>query len=669
MSHTVSFTLPDAPRRRKFASEGRGLHFSKASLIACLAIWFTLPALALLWTAVLKVCFPGFGKMHQGWYLLLERNVWAADGGFLGMAGTFWLVTAILSILTIVAVFFLDTDDISGIEKFTIGANVVLLLLSSFAFTWATTFGDRDVAIRNAVVLNVADVNKPPSSLSLLYNQKAAPKEVVKENEELKFGDHASVRKGTIPGDTWQWEPRTSSLSGATKWLNDKAPSRQGVDIWEPTMTYVYGTDLKARANKSVNVPWIDSDEKTSRWSVIMDGSGRSRPAIGVAEWRGGQTNIHLCSFDDQKGGGSYKFTRAFNGTNSNNLRNVIGKRYPTLFFNDQDVSGWCDENDKPVFGISMLRNGAAGNVTAPEPACFLVLKGSPSGFPDMNCLEHVTPGMFPVPVYPMSLVSDQRDAIDWAAGRGNKNGANFGYEPSSYATQASNTSDYVLRSKITGGIYALTPSKFNKTKSQAYVVYQIIRLDKMDAGKLNIMDAYVLEDNADAVNPSLLDTNGRIYVGWVLKQNNLTEHIPVTFFSDGGSLQEFVPMTTDQTKGPDVFRGYGVDKNGATRFYLDISAKNLSAPVMTVLNIAASAPVVTIQVPPEVSSIGNGETIKPKVTIECNGKPGDNATPEEIDACMRAYTDLLLKQLREGRTTPAPAASGSPTPAPSGTK
>jgi hypothetical protein len=265
-----------------------------------------------------------------------------------------------------------------------------------------------------------------------------------------------------------------------------------------------------------------------------------------------------------------------------------------------------------------------------------------------------------------MSLVKDQRDSIDWAAGRGNKNGASFGYEPSSYASQASNTSDYVLRSKIDGRIRALTPSKFNKTKSQAYVVYQVINVDELHAGKLNAMDAYVLEDNAEAVNPALLDTNARIYVGWVLKQNNLVEHIPVTFWSDGGSIQEFVPISTD------VFRGYGVDKTGATRFYIDISAHNKIAPVMTVLNIAASAPVVTIEVPKEVSSIGNGETLKPKVTIDCNGKNATTATADELQACLQIYNDELIRRLREEPTAPAPSTGPSspvPTPTPSGTR
>jgi hypothetical protein len=665
----VSFRVPKPPKLRRIGSDSP-FHFTRRALLGGLAVWAAVPALFLLYKAFISVFMPGFGRTHSGLHLFLERNLWAVNGGFLGLAGTTWLLVTLLSIATIVVISTAgrktyEDDGISFIEGGTIVLNVVLLLVSSVAWIYTTTYGDRDDAIKynSATTIHVTDLGKMPSSMNLLITQKDAPRQTSADGKTLTFGDLATVQQGTLPTDLWTWEPRNSSLSGAQKWLDNKTPSVQGVDLWEDTLTYVYGKDDQAPERKDGNTtPWTASDENTSRWSAVMDGSGWSRAALGVAEWRGGETNVHVCRFDDKNGSGSYKFAKAFHGSGKNSLRNVIAKAYPNLFFNNQDVAGYCDKDNRPVITVSMLKNVASGSVTTEAPACLLVLKGSSSGFPSMQCLDHVQPGDFPIQVYPLSIVSKQRDAIDWAAGRGNKDVAHFGYEPSSYASQASNVADYVLRSKLTGREYAVTPSKFNKTKSQKYVLYQIEEVDRLDSGQLNHMDAYVQEDDAQAVNPAVLDTNAHIYMGWVLKQAKYTEYLPITFFGDGGSIEEYVPLTTD------VFRGYGIDKTGATRFYIDISASGKTNPVVTILDIAASAPVVTIEVPGEISKIGNGETLKPSVSIICNGKDITEVSIDEFNTCMQAYLDEWKRRSNQQPSNPSPTPSNTPSPVPSPT-
>jgi len=650
-SRRFTITTPPVPKPRSFG-HSEAWHFSRLPLVLSGIVWLALPVCLTLYKAFIWAFMGGFGGIHNGFYLWLQDNLWAADGGFLGLASSTWVLTTFLSALTALIVWLVDEDGISRIEAITIFANVAIFIVSLVGWINVSAYnGPPSAAIylNSETDIHIPDTTKSPASLSLVFNQKDAPRRTSADGQTLKFGDLATITQGTLPG--YQWEPRTSSLSGAQTWIDTNSPSVQGVDPWDATMTYVYGKTAD-----------------TSRWSVVMDGSGTTRNAYGVSEWRGGQLNVHVCTFDDRKSKGDYKFTRAFAGAHGNSLRNVIAKAYPGLFFRNEDVSGYCNDSDKPVITISMLKNVGAGRVTSVAPACLLVLKGSPSGFPDMNCLYNVQAGQFPVPVYPLSLVSQQRDAIDWAAGRGNKDGANFGYEPSSYASQASNDSDYVLRDTVTGKIYAFTPSKFNKTKSQAYVLYQIEEVDTLTDGQLNHLDAYV-QDEIQAVNPSKLDINAHIYMGWVMKQSGLSEFLPITFFSDGGNIEEYVPLSKS------VFRGYGVDKLGATRFYIDISTDPKVDPIVTILDIAASSPVVRIQVPNEVSRIGNGQLLQPSVTITCNGKDAKGASPDKLAACLQAYQDELIRQLKAvattvptqstGLSTPTPGAT--PTPAPSG--
>lgn len=654
------------PHARPMQRRNNGPAFSPRtfwSLLAALSLplWY----LAISW--LVSPPFGGFGEGQTEFRNDVVRNWTAADGGFLGLSTTLWIWIGISCLLGAIAILFVDNDGYSGLESLTVVACVIVMLTSVVSVIRAGTWTERDRAIKNASATTIysKNLNKPADQITEIFAQThEGAKPVALENGKIRRGELAVVAQGTMP--EIKWEPRQSSLAAAYKWLNTSDASIQGVDVWKPSLTFVYGKDTKSDAGKARgDKKWIPSDADTSRVSVILNGSGRSRPIYGVAEWRAGQQKPTVCRFDnatDKNAKGDYKLTRAFvdndrpeddEGYKSvegiNNLNNVIGRWLidngsGARFFEDEDVSGYCDTNGKPVITISILRNVGAGMVTTPVPDCFMVIKGSPTGMPDITCLTTVKPGDFPVNVYPGSVAATQRDSIDFAAGVSNKENKNFGFQPSTYSTQRDNPGNYVLRNTADGTIWIVTPSKSNKTANQSYTLWQMVRGDSMQSGLLNPMDAYAIPEG-EAVNIETLYSNAYGYMQWAIRYKDATQFVGPNFFSDGGKMEEFIPV-----EGTTRFRAHGIDRTGAPRFFIDISWNNIQPPLISVLRQNDAGVADTYEVPKEVLQQGNGAVIKPSLTLNCNGTPPADLKAEDAAACMNAYTEFLRKLAPAGK-------------------
>jgi hypothetical protein len=643
-------------------------------IFALVAWWGWMPVASWLWGLMLKHAFGGIGTWYQSYHLFFVEDFFAANAGVLGLgwAGWLWFAFGALGTMAIAWIFF-EGNDSMAINHAVGGMAVVLLLVSGCGMIGAWVQHDRNKAYfyLQATTLNVEDMNNPPSSLQLLFAQKDAERKLSDNNMTQRIGEQTLVKQATPPDDLWQWEPRSSSFAGALNAFNNRTSTSIGVSPMQDTVTYVYGKDASSARDGSK--AWVDSDEQFSRWSVVLDGSKRSRPMAGVAEWRGGQNQAKTCLFDTNEGGQN-RFTRAFNGDKENSLRNVLADEYPELVYEDTDIAGYCtgqEGKEQPVVVVSVKKIVGYRNLTVTVPAGVLVLRGSPSGYPAIEYKPTVKPGEFPVPTYPISTVVDQRAATDWWAGRGNKDadGGGFGFEPSSAGTQSGNNSEYILRSKKDGRIYAVTPLKAKSSTTQLFINFTVTPVDAVTDGALNPLNSYVLSDkNKNVVSPKQLEDSAIRAVTNASFDPRLQNYVGNNFLGAGnGQLEEATPLT------PTKYRYFGVNRTGATVIYVDIDASqvNPTPPVIAGINGDTGK----VDQPVTLSNTGTTPTTggnpnapsQPTVNVNCDGKDVRAATNQELQACLnqgqatlKAYQDELLRRLTEA---PQPAASAAPAP------
>ena len=649
------------PQVRKWSGEEGGWGISLKSLVL-LALWWG--ALPLVW----GVCwllnswlFPGVGTWHQFWYLRWVELT-ASDAGVWGISPWFWTWIGVGLVVSGVVVAFFENGEMSHTEKGLAVLTVVLGVLTLFPIIPGFHDSDKDEAYfyLQSTTVYVKDMQNPPSSLRLMFDQKKGDANLTLPdgtrrgpvNGVLQIGP-VRVMQGAAPVNTWL--KRNSSYDGAKQSLNNKTGSSPGSDIFDDTITYVYGNAKDATGG---NV--ADND----RWSAVLDGSKNVNPTIGVAEWRGGQNVAHVCRFDTSPNG-SYRFTRAFHGGHMNSLTNVLALKYPDLVYQDEDIAGYCDSADRPVIVISVTRKVGWRAGTELMPAGILDLRGSPSGEPVITYKPVVGPGEYPVPVYPLSIARQQRETLNWIAGRGNLDGAGFGFEPSTFSSQAGNNGEYVLRNKLTGSIVAYTPLTALNSKSQRYINVDEIGVDSVHDGQLNPLSSYFQDDTDVAVDPQGLDSLAQLIIRRSPTQSN--------FISSGGKMLEYVPT------GPNTFRGYGEDKNGVTVLYVDLVVGQ--SPKATVVSLDANtgreigSELVELNATDLQTVVPGTNTPSPtgSTTAVCAGKDARTASTDELRACLRAkqvYEDELIRRLQEmQRATPAVTPSTSPSPTPAVTK
>lgn len=628
-------------KRREWSWSGDqdGLGVSRRTVFVLLGWWLWMPITTLLWWAFISIFRPGVGTLHQTWHLFW---VWfsAADGGVWGMSTWFWIWVLIGLISSLVIIGCLEHNNLSRGEI----VLFMVIVLGAFASIYPIGAGLNDAAKDEAyfylqkTTLYLENPDIPPPALSLMYSQTKGNGRLKWDGDTLYIGDPGRVKKGSLPADDYR--KRNSSFDGAKKSLAQKTNVANGVNLMETTVTYAYSTT-----------------EAEDRWTGVLDGSGNVNPMAGVAEWRGGADGgAAACLFGTDP---NYRFTRAFNGDNMNNLRNVIALAYPNLMYEDEDISGYCERKDRPVIVIAVTRYTGWRAEVQRVPAGVLELRGSPSGFPDIKYHPVVKPGEFPVPVYPISIARHQREMLDWLAGESNKENTGFGFEPPSFASQAGNNGEYVLKSNVSGRIVAYTPMTANASDSQLIINASLINVDEVYDGQLNPFSSYVLPQSpANGLPLVNLQTLDSIAQRLVMNTPNFS-----TFFTNGGRLKEYTPT------GPNTFRVYAEDPNGFTVLYIDLRYNGSAQQRATVVTLApgTGTELNRVEVSTDTTAPQTGTQTNGTTTVTCGGKDVKTASNEEVQACLKAYLDELSRRLKTGQATPAPS-SDKPKPVPSAT-
>jgi len=322
-------------------------------------------------------------------------------------------------------------------------------------------------------------------------------------NTNLRRLDGQYIEEGTF---SQSWEPRVASATGAKTVMSRTSASDSGNQLLLDTMTYTYGD--------------------TPGWTAIRDGK-KKQPLFGVAFWSG-SGDVTTCRFT-----GQYSINKALHGTFGNSLLDDIAAYDKSLFFDEQDMWGYCD-GDKPVIVIPVKSWDGSGNRAVWFSAGVLVITGSPSGDAQIERITNVEPGQFPGPVYPVSLAAEQRAETSMMAGRVNKWWYDFGYETTDVTAQDGNSSEFLLKSEKDERLYWVTPLTARSSDSQLITAYSLVLADEATSGTFNAMRIYVLmEGDSRIVN--LEDFDARI--------RQVLSREDAGFFSSGGSLVEYLPL------------------------------------------------------------------------------------------------------------------------------
>lgn len=586
------------------------------ALISIVAIWAVVPFLITIWWAVIAIIMSGFGGMKQDFWLTIHTN--ANVGG-----PTFWVWFTFCAFLSIgVAINLWSRDSGKSRGPYTrrnpytrryqqeqwsttpgkalSATTAVLVMIGLFMSISLAWNADKNVSryYASATTFYAPNIANPPASLAALF--KGASKPSSGHCALTGAADVPScVKQATLPQAGFY--PRVSSLAGAKVVMQRTSGSSQNVDLLENTLTYLNGNG------------------KNGTWSGVRDGSGAFQPTEGVVEWTG-TGNPTECYF-----GGRDKLSVAINGTKMNSLTNRMHNAYPELYWQDSDIWGYCNAAHRPVLVFPVAKQVHNLSAVVSAPAGVITVGGSSSGAPTMHYASHAA--NMPGPVYPETIAAQQRTASNWAAGRANEDRGLFGFEPSNSQANASNASEYLLKSKADGHDYWVTPLTLVNSKSQLFIAYAVTRADTVNAGHLNSFAVYTLANNdIRTVNIDNLDTSAKQYVG-------IQEP---SFFSQGGKLIEYTP-----TNG-DVWRAFG-ELNGRVVFRLDISSTNQVVPSLVQLDNFNGTGNSTA---PSDGSTGstNGVASQPSSQLAYCGQDPVSLTHTQQVACAKLYFGYIAR-------------------------
>ncbi|MGI8333093.1 hypothetical protein ACRYCC_24330 [Actinomadura scrupuli] len=557
-----------------------------------LLVWLWLPALVGLTWSIGRVVMPGYGidRVVAHWV----QRTFLPHGGLSGAAGWFWLWVASVLLLTGLLIGFDEDFDFgSGLTgRLAFGTAVVTIVAALVVVVWplpsALWDNDKDAGryYNRTTVFHVPTLTDPPGSVADLVtgSRPGGP-----GCDRIGRHDVPSCIKVDNAYPAMRWESRTSSLASARTAMTQAASPVQGVDVMSDSLTYIWG-----------------AAPNTGQWSAILDGSGSSRPAYGVAQFDGATNSTQVCRFT-----GDHRFDRAFNGTKMNDLKHLLAERHPELGFEDKDVWGYC-QGDRPVIVVVVQRQIAYKNRTVRVAAGVLLLKGSRDGAPDITYRPKVAPGELPGPVYPITLTRVQRDATAWAAGRKSKK-RSFGFRTSDFSTQKANPGEYLLRG-TDHRLYYVTPLIPRGTKSQSFVAYGIVSADQVDSGRLNRYDVYTLA-TGDPLIANLNSLNAKA----------------VPFIQQtGAQLEQFIPL------GADRWRVYGV-RDGQTVFYIDLSSTDQIQP-------KAVAPGGSEVLAPGTAPSGPSAPSAPGKPTDCGAAPA-KMNDKQLARCLAGLADELRRR------------------------
>jgi hypothetical protein len=376
------------------------------------------------------------------------------------------------------------------------------------------------------------------------------------------------LENGDLPTS---WVPRVASATGALNVMKKTGDAVNNTALMDDTVTYLYG------------------DGQSGEWTAIRNGVNQ-QDIYGISSWNGSGERVETCRFT-----GDYALNRAFSAMWGKDLWNSVASSYPTFYYNESDMWGYCD-GDEPIIVIPGVHLGFTDMQSVDETAGVLTIQGSRIGTPIVKFYADVEPGEFPGPVYPQRMVNHQREALDWGAGYWQSVNEHFGFDSTSVESQAGNNTNYLMKNEGDGRLYWVTPLKPQSTDSQTLIAYSMIPADEVSSRMLNPQIVYVLnEDDPRVVN--LDDLMARV-------TDAVRDANPGFFTGENpGKIVEFLPVSDTEWQ---VF----AEVQGRVKYRIDVE---IGARITT-----------------RVVDIDTGET----ATGLPNSEEGNTGTPTEATGC-----------------------------------
>lgn len=557
-----------------------------------IAIWGLVPLMLSIVWVVLHVMLGGFGGLQQD-FILTTHNLGNTGGG------AFWVWFTLCSLASAIAAGVALGDAANdGLSKnksivaVTI-VTVVALFFGAFQAVHLSWQNSKNVArfYDASSVIYTPSVSNPPGSLQYLLA--GAKKQSNGCWVDVKSDVPNCVKIGIFPKAGF--DPRVSSSAGALTVMQRTSGTRQNVNLLSSSLTYLNGNG------------------KDGVWSAIRDGFGAFQPTEGVVEWNGVAMPTE-CKF-----GGADQFNKAINGVKSNSLVNYLTRLHPDLYWSNNDVWGYCNQQNHPVLVFPVMKQAFFQSQTVSVPAGVLVITGSRSGNPVVTYRPKAT--NMPGPVYPESIASTQLSSINWASGRAHLDRGQFGFEPTNASAQAGNTQNYLLKSMADGHTYWVTPLTLGSSQSQLFVAYAMVRADTVSSGKLNTFKVYTLAQNdTRSTNIDQLEAVAKSYM-----VSNAGGFIP-----SGGQLIEFTPANGD------FWRAFG-EINGRVIYRLDISANASESPILVSLDPTSGAPLGAVNQGSSGNSNQTSGATASKALAYC-GQPISSLTNTQRLSCLRFF-------------------------------
>jgi hypothetical protein len=307
------------------------------------------------------------------------------------------------------------------------------------------------------------------------------------------------------------FDARPASLVGAQKVMAERSTGDSRADVLDETYAY------------------LPAEAGTGRWTTIRDGSGRRVTIDSIVEWDGEPEKVHQCRFE-----GENELSYALTGEYANSLSDRVREEIPNVFWILSDAYGYCAEGDVPTIVLPVKQDRWFGGRSVEVPAGVVVVRGSQSGEPQIEYKRSVKIGELEGPVYPISIAAQQREMINWGAGR--KWQANgFGFDPVNLGANKGNSSEYVLRSALDEQAYYATPLTPRQSRAETIMALSLVESGSVTYGQFNPMRVQVHhEEDEGLLTEQDLERRAR----------DILARIDPSFLNKGqeGDLQEFIP-------------------------------------------------------------------------------------------------------------------------------
>ena len=526
----------------------------------------------------------GIGWFVFGYWLDMDARFW--QGAYQGLwLDTFfpngwnvfqasWFSYVILGIVTAVVGWFVYSHRPRvGALVCTLGILITVANATIFPMWLNNMMPAASLSV--GTIVTVEDLNNIPPAIRELVNKAQRVDDTTLRTDVR--GYTTTIKQGKI---NLQWEARPASAKGAEIVMRSSGDSDTNSVLLSDTISF----------------------HSNGSWSGIRDGQNL-KPIAGVSVWDGVSNSVKTCRFD-----GANELNYAFDGKWGSNLMDLIVSRFSDRLIDTRDMWGGCDESGAPMIVIPTTIREGYGQIRTPRFGGIIVVKGSPTGQPVMDLITTVKAGQFTGPVYPSTLAAQQRESFDKAAGILANWNTGFGTEPSTVQSQAANPSEYLLKSKVDGKLYWVTPVRPNKGESQQIIGYTVVAADSAQAGTLNENHLYFfgLDD------PRIIDMS-RLHAA---TQDAVNVAQPAFFTgTPAGALTELLPVTDG------MWQAFA-ERGGRVVYRIDIST---SAGVST-----------------KVVSVGQPQTETPQTETQLSCGDATKLTNPELRECINRFLDEL---------------------------